>query len=237
MKEVTIASFEEYISHINANYEGGVFYRGLKDRNYDLIPSIGRYLNTFARRGQSKDDLFKKEAATIRIFRTDAVPYLEYHPANILEILTLAQHHGLPTRIMDWSLNPLVALYFATVTPFDGESIVYALKQNDNVIDSEQANKVDPFNLDKNLVYLPPHLTRRIAPQAAALTIQQDPTSVFSAPNLDSIIIAKSARDRCKWALFKFGIHAKALFPGLDGIGETLRWSHIEGFPQVEQNG
>ena len=87
---------------------------------------------------------------------------LSFRPQNEWEWLAIARHHGLPTRLLDWTRNPLVAAYFAVEKQHDGDSVVYAY-HNERMIETDRYP--DPFDRKKVGKFVPTHVTRRITAQ------------------------------------------------------------------------
>lgn len=133
-----IDSFDEYLNTIqkelgaNGEHKRRLYFRGQSKRvheDYPLKPSIARYPHlgklTLAEREQL-------ECEVLDTFSNHLLSYVQHRPLTPWEELAIAQHHGLPTRFMDWTTNPLVALYFA-VRNTDGrtpDSAVYVLISN-----------------------------------------------------------------------------------------------------------
>lgn len=216
---VTRRTLGELHSHFELYDPQYTIFRGASSVNHKLITTLGRV------QLKEGDTYTKVEKRIIKTFKERALPFITTMPTNNWEWLALAQHHGLPTRLLDWTRNPLVAAYFSVKKESKEASIIYILNQENQKLVNVEKDK-DPLNITgEPLRYIPSHVTQRIIVQNGLFTYHPgDPGESFESEYIEKILIPAEARKRLKRDLYRYGVHEASLFPSLDGLASHVKW-------------
>lgn len=215
--------------------QGGWLFRGEADPTYDsLKPAVGR---VSSKRGSVRKMKYtlQDEQRALKLFKLAARPHLAKEPRSEIEWMALAQHHGLPTRLLDWTTSLLVATFFAVEKAgrkgdeLVGGAVVYAVNDIPE-IDEEAEGRETLFHLKDVRKYFPPHISPRITVQHSVFTVHPTPTEAFSHPDMQRWVIDQKACWDIKQNLNASGITYSSLQPDIDGVCKHLAWEYKWGF-------
>lgn len=219
----SINNWMELANLVEEHRDGSWLYRGESTDHEELKPKAGRIgSRRGAARKQPYDPAHEREA--LRIFKREARPHLGHRPETDLEWMAIAQHHGMSTRLLDWSESLLVAAFFAV---FDagtrGNGVIYAVE---NVPTATEAMEREPFQIKSVRLYRPPHISPRIPAQRSVFTYHPSPTEDFRSKKVVKYEIDKGQCGRIKNLLDRCAINESSLFPDIDGLSRYLGWRY-----------
>lgn len=251
MRTIPINSFDDFVKEFgHPMWEGERMYRGVSDEGFALIPSIGRLT-------QYDEDMISGpggyERSVIDEFIRRSRPLIRDVPTNEWDWLFLAQHHGLPTRLLDWTTNPLVALYFATEQNPERNGAIYAglfprVYQNvhgemiyNSLVSSDpdalippgftnaEISFPSPYDTDGVYSVYPTHVHQRYTNQSGFFTVQPSPFEPITDDVSVKYIVDRGAKLQIKTILEAFGIDRFFLFPTLDELARDIRrrWDNL----------
>lgn len=224
---------------------GALWFRGHAKKAWELKPSIGRPVEEGGLYDATKgsDDLYETESLVLQRFRRDGYPFVK-RALNDWEAITLGQHHQLPTRLLDWTSNPLVALFFAAETHENTDGAIFAYRPrkvwSHHISTFEGQNPGNP-SVPKPLktngikIVFPMLIADRLIAQSGGFTIQDPLTCLMKRDNEDFTDDSLDILEIYQWTLpssskmqvldelHRVSINYRTLFPGLDGVGAGLR--------------
>jgi hypothetical protein len=216
-KEPAWSHFTWILQARSQSDRSSVFFRGQENAAWGLQAGIDRDSYSAYRR-QRNVERAVHERALFDEFKRTARRHLSVAPGDDWEWLAIAQHHGLATRLLDWTKNPLAALFFAVDAVANCDAAVYVYAPTTLGVPT-----CGPFDIEQLGIFDPPHVDDRISAQGGCFSIHPSERSEWHG-ELGKIIVPRNRRDPIRRQLRSMGVNRSLLFPGLDALAR-----HING--------
>lgn len=233
-----VRSWEEYNDKISSCT--GWAFRGQADSTWPLLSSLGRYLKAYIK----EEHWLAQEERIVRLFKRKGHLFLSHIPerSDTFQWLALMQHHGAPTRLLDFTWSPQVAAFFA-LEHTTKQAAVWAVNPKKLVIVTERLNQFledsitehigigEPFVMNARLIAQSGTfiVTRQVGDAIEDIVVNQRyPEDTLVKFELPADLVRLSAMR----ALYMMNVTNATLFPGLDGLARSLayelefHWAH-----------
>lgn len=244
MQTIVIESWEQFV-RMTGELDGWAF-RGQRNAAWPLISSLSRHLRSFV----PPEYWLEREKRSIRVFRRKAHNYLTDPQVleDPLRCLALMQHHGAPTRLLDFTKSPFVAAYFAlerstewsavfalnTPAIWDLAPIAFPELTRDEVDPRDPLRFLRYFTGSPNTVVWtgePNQLDRRLVAQSGMFVLPGALDDTIDAlldgyesphPLILKYALAPEMRLAGMRELYRMNITYATLFPDLDGLARSM---------------
>jgi hypothetical protein len=224
-----------------------VWYRGHSDQTYILWPGVYRSEFTAASVSmygkEAEEKRLNLEREMLNEFRISGATLLD--PNAIVEVYFVAQHFGMPTRLLDWTMNPLAALFFAVKGRNEGKDgellIMDAPRLLPNIADVPKSivPMRHPYAVEAiGVSFWEPKVSRRpalvlpirpdnqagrIGQQSSCFTLHMHGAKPCNNPTLSRIRIPGKAKPRMLDELRKLNINEFSIYNDLDHLAQEIR--------------
>jgi hypothetical protein len=227
-KAKSATSVIELLTIVDGN-EPETMYRGQGDGSWALIPSLGRFTQ-YVEGGY--EEIAQLEQHLLEKYAQYSVPFRDLRSAPLIEQLVHCQHFGLPTRLLDWTTNPLKALFFAVEDPkldaVDG-SVHVTLPR------SWWEGTGYIKEIDRLSAFFPELLHDRVVAQDACFIAFPLPKTGMHIPEMSlrnypnamrflyQIRVPRKSKRDLRQELAALGISHRTVYPGLDGVAKWVK--------------
>ncbi|MEO8592974.1 MAG: FRG domain-containing protein [Candidatus Solibacter sp.] len=236
-----LKSWEAFLELIVSPPYSNWAFRGERDASWPLYSGISRYLMNF---GVDRKAWPEQEGRILRVFKRKAHQYLEQppDPEDDFNWLALMQHHGAPTRLIDFTWSPYVAAFFALERTLN-DGVVWAMNpaavtssRVDRRMDPRSEGNLARYYLKGNQRFIwmgePQTMNRRLIAQSGTFAvpgvIDVPVEEILSDRDQENIlakfVLSNAVRERGMRELYRMNITYATLFPDLDGLARSMAY-------------